>query len=167
MKVFVSSDMEGTAGVVDWSQCLPGEREYEHYRSLLQAEVNAAITGAMDGGATEFLVNDSHSSMQNLRPAELAGEARYLSGRHKALYMMQARRLLRRRVLRLVPRVDVVGVAAVAHLQPECDRRGLPERDDRGGVRDQRAGGARPRGPRGARHRRRRDRRGGASGLPW
>src|SRR3954469_11668244 len=96
MKVFVSSDMEGTAGVVDWSQCLPGEREYEHYRALLQAEVNAAITGAMDGGATEFLVNDSHSSMQNLRPAELtlrpggfAGRAPYLSGRHKPLYMMQ------------------------------------------------------------------------------
>jgi D-amino peptidase len=89
MKVFVSSDMEGTAGVVDWSQCLPGEREYEHYRTLLQAEVNAAIAGALEGGATEFLVNDSHSSMQNLRPAELAGGARYLSGRHKPLYMMQ------------------------------------------------------------------------------
>jgi D-amino peptidase len=89
MKVFISSDMEGTAGVVDWSQCRPGEPEHEHYRELLLGEVNAAIEGAADGGATEFLVNDSHSTMQNLRPERLAHRARYLSGRHKPLYMMQ------------------------------------------------------------------------------
>ena len=89
MKVFVSSDMEGTAGVVDWTQCLAGNPEYEHYRGLLQDEVNAAIIGAQAAGATEFLVNDSHSLMQNLKPATLAGRARYLSGRHKPLYMMQ------------------------------------------------------------------------------
>jgi len=89
MKVFVSSDMEGTAGVVDWAQCLPGEPEHEHYRGLLLDEVNAAIQGAADAGAEEFLVNDSHSSMHNLRPDQLAHRARYLSGRHKPMYMMQ------------------------------------------------------------------------------
>lgn len=89
MKIFVSSDMEGTAGVVDWSQCRPGQPEYEHYRGLLQEEVNAAIEGAMAAGADEFVVNDSHSTMANLRPEALAGRARYLSGRHKPLYMMQ------------------------------------------------------------------------------
>jgi D-amino peptidase len=89
MKIFISSDMEGTAGVVDWSQCLAGQPEYEHYRTLLQHEVNAAIEGAIAAGADEFLVNDSHSKMQNLRPDQLAGRARYLSGRHKPMYMMQ------------------------------------------------------------------------------
>ena len=89
MKIFISSDMEGTAGVVDWAQCMQGESEYEYYRTLLQAEVNAAIEGAMSAGATEFLVNDSHSTMRNLRPDGLAGRARYLSGRHKPMYMMQ------------------------------------------------------------------------------
>ncbi len=89
MKVYISSDMEGTAGVVDWSQCLPPQPEYEHYRGLLQAEVNASIEGAMSAGATTFLVNDSHSSMQNLRPDGLLGRARYLSGRHKPMYMME------------------------------------------------------------------------------
>jgi D-amino peptidase len=89
MKVFVSSDMEGTAGVVDWAQCLPGEPEYRVFRRLLLAEVNAAIDGAADAGADEFLVNDSHSSMRNLYPDELHGRASYLSGRHKPLYMMQ------------------------------------------------------------------------------
>jgi len=89
MKVFISSDMEGTAGVADWSQCLVGGPDYDYYRGLLQAEVNAAIEGAMEAGAAEFLVNDSQSKMQNLRPDELAGRARYLSGRHKPRYMMQ------------------------------------------------------------------------------
>jgi D-amino peptidase len=93
LKIFISSDMEGTAGVVDWDQCRPGQHDYEYYRDLLQAEVNAAIEGASaaggDDGPPEFLVNDSHGRMANLRPAQLAGGASYLSGRHKPMYMMQ------------------------------------------------------------------------------
>jgi len=89
MKIFISSDMEGTAGVVDWSQCLAGNPEYEYYRGLLQDEVNASIKGAAAAGANEFLVNDSHSSMQNMRPDKFEGNARYLSGRFKPMYMMQ------------------------------------------------------------------------------
>ena len=91
MKIFISSDMEGTAGVVDWDQCRPGRQDYEYYRELLQAEVNAAIEGVLQvgGGPHEFLVNDSHGRMANLRPSQLAGGASYLSGRHKPLYMMQ------------------------------------------------------------------------------
>lgn len=89
MRVFLSCDMEGTAGIVDWSQCRGPGAEYELGRRLLLAEVNAAIDGAIDGGATEVLVNDSHGAMANLPPAELHGGAGYLSGRHKPLYMMQ------------------------------------------------------------------------------
>lgn len=89
MKVFVSSDMEGTAGIVDWSQCRPGSPAYEAGCALLLAEVNAAIEGAREAGATEIVVNDSHGAMANLPPASLAGEASYLSGRHKPLYMLE------------------------------------------------------------------------------
>ncbi|MGH9099329.1 MAG: M55 family metallopeptidase [Acidimicrobiales bacterium] len=89
MKVFVSSDMEGTAGVVDWEQVRIGGPDYRAYTELLLSEVNAAIEGAMEAGATEFLVNDSHGKMANLRPDALAGRASYLSGRLKPRYMMQ------------------------------------------------------------------------------
>ena len=89
MKVFVSSDMEGTAGVVDWDQCVGDGPEAAAGRKLLLAEVNAAIEGAVAGGATEVVVNDSHATMRNLPPAELAGGASYISGSHKPLYMMQ------------------------------------------------------------------------------
>lgn len=89
MKIFISSDMEGTAGVVDWEQCLNTGIQYAYYADLLTAEINAAIEGALQAGATEFLVNDSHSKMMNLKPGALAGQARYLSGRYKPMYMMQ------------------------------------------------------------------------------
>jgi D-amino peptidase len=89
MKVFLSSDMEGTAGVVDWEQCVGAGPEAAAGRRLLLAEVNAAIEGALAGGATEIVVNDSHATMRNLPPGELAGGASYISGSHKPLYMMQ------------------------------------------------------------------------------
>jgi len=89
MKVFLSTDMEGTAGVVDWEQCIGDGPEVAAGRRLLLAEVNAAIEGALAGGATEIVVNDSHSTMRNLPARELAGGASYISGRHKPLYMMQ------------------------------------------------------------------------------
>jgi D-amino peptidase len=89
VKVFLSCDMEGVAGIVDWSQCRPGGQGYEAGCALMLAEVNAAIDGAMAGGATEVVVNDSHGGMYNLDPAALAGSTSYLSGRHKPGYMME------------------------------------------------------------------------------
>lgn len=89
MKVFLSCDMEGVAGIVDWSQCRPGGHGYDVGCALMLAEVNAAIEGALAGGADEVLVNDSHGGMYNLDPAGLAGRSRYLSGRHKPGYMME------------------------------------------------------------------------------
>ena len=89
MKVWISSDMEGVAGIVDWDQCRPGSPNHALGCALLLGEVNAAIEGAIAGGATEIVLNDSHSTMANLDPRLLAGGTRYLSGRHKPLYMME------------------------------------------------------------------------------
>jgi D-amino peptidase len=89
VKVFISFDMEGVAGIVDWSQCRGPGQPYEEGRRLLLGEVNAAIDGALAGGATEIVCNDSHGTMNNLDPAALHGQASYVSGRHKPLYMMQ------------------------------------------------------------------------------
>lgn len=89
MKVFISCDMEGVAGIVDWSQCSPGGHGYDVGCALMLAEVNAAIEGALAAGADEVLVNDSHGGMFNLDPARLVRPATYLSGRHKPGYMME------------------------------------------------------------------------------
>jgi D-amino peptidase len=89
VKVYSSVDLEGVAGISDWEQCLPGGDDYPLGRELALGEVNAAIDGAVAAGATQILVNDSHSVMRNLPPAQLAGHASYLSGRFKPLYMME------------------------------------------------------------------------------
>lgn len=89
MKVFISFDMEGVAGIVDWAQCRPPGQAYEEGRALLLGEVNAAIDGALAGGATAFACNDSHGAMNNLNPAQLHGRAAYIAGRHKPGYMME------------------------------------------------------------------------------
>jgi D-amino peptidase len=89
MKVFISSDIEGTAGIVDWQQVRASGADYALGRRLLTGEVNAAIDGAVQSGAAEILVNDSHSTMQNIDPGTLHHHASYLSGRHKPLYMME------------------------------------------------------------------------------
>ncbi|MHB1986388.1 MAG: M55 family metallopeptidase [Acidimicrobiales bacterium] len=89
MRVFVSSDMEGTAGIVDWSQCRGPGAAYDAGCALLLAEVNAAIDGAVEGGASAVTVNDSHGAMANLPPAGLHARAGYISGRYKPLYMME------------------------------------------------------------------------------
>src|SRR4051794_23038521 len=89
MKIFVSSDIEGTAGIADWQQVLGPGAEYERGRRLLLDEVNAAIDGALAGGAQEIVVNDSHAFMFNLPAEELHGGASSILGKHKPLYMMQ------------------------------------------------------------------------------
>jgi D-aminopeptidase len=82
VKVFISFDMEGVAGIVDWAQCVPPGPAYEEGRALLLGEVNAAIDGAMAAGATEIVCNDSHGTMSNLNPVDLHGRAAYIAGRH-------------------------------------------------------------------------------------
>ncbi|HXR66230.1 MAG TPA: M55 family metallopeptidase [Ktedonobacteraceae bacterium] len=89
MKLFISTDFEGTSGIVAWEQIIEGQAEYEQGRLLLTNEVNAVITGAQEAGAGEFVVNDAHHFMRNLHPQDLLGEAMLISGRHKPLYMME------------------------------------------------------------------------------
>jgi D-amino peptidase len=97
VKVLISADMEGTCGVVSWVQVAPPESgeepsnqtEYERARARMTAEVNAAIEGALAGGAEEVIVNDSHDGMRNLIPEELHPSCRFISGNDKALGMVQ------------------------------------------------------------------------------
>lgn len=89
MRLFLSTDFEGTSGIVAWEQIIEGSAEYEQGRRLLTDEVNAVINGAIEAGAAEFVVNDSHHHMRNLHPQDLHGHATLITGRHKPLYMME------------------------------------------------------------------------------
>jgi D-amino peptidase len=82
MKVYVLTDMEGASYVVREQQTEPGNREYEEACLLLTKDVNAAVEGALEGGASEVLVNDLHGARNgfNLVPEELHEEAKYITG---------------------------------------------------------------------------------------
>lgn len=92
MNVYISCDMEGTAGVCSWKQCDPSDaHEYPIFRRYMTREVAAAIEGARAAGASDILLNDSHWSMRNLLLDELPQDAglRVISGAPKPWSMMQ------------------------------------------------------------------------------
>lgn len=81
LKVFISVDMEGLAGVVtsaDVSGAANGD--YQYFRKVMAAETNAAIEGAYRAGATYVLVRDSHGSKENLIPGDVDPRAHLLRG---------------------------------------------------------------------------------------
>src|SRR5215475_5254511 len=90
LKVLISADMEGVGGVSTWSvQASAGGREYEKFRRLMTLEVNAAIAGAAEAGATEFVVADSHGDGQNIDIELLDKRARLIRAWPRPLQMME------------------------------------------------------------------------------
>ncbi|HXE56704.1 MAG TPA: M55 family metallopeptidase [Gemmatimonadales bacterium] len=93
MRVYISVDMEGIAGVVHESQTDPVDPqhagEYQRFRRLMTAEANAAIEGALAANATAVVVNDSHWNMRNLLAEELHPAAELISGVPKPRSMME------------------------------------------------------------------------------
>ena len=87
LKVYISVDMEGIAGVVSNAQA--GGSDYEWARPLMLAETNAAIAGAFDAGATEVVVNDAHGSHTNLRADQIDRRAMLITGQPKPLGMVE------------------------------------------------------------------------------
>lgn len=88
MKVFISVDMEGVSGITHSSQAAPGRQDYEWARTMMTAEANAAVQGALDGGATEIVVADSHDGMRNIRLDMLHPAATLISGSGRPLSMV-------------------------------------------------------------------------------
>jgi D-amino peptidase len=88
MKVLISTDIEGVAGVVHPEQVRYGNPEYERARLLMTGEANAAISGAFDAGASAVLVNDSHGSFRNMPPDLLDDRAQAVIGKPRYLSMM-------------------------------------------------------------------------------
>jgi D-amino peptidase len=88
VKVYVSVDMEGIAGVNHPNPTRRDDRGYPNAVELMTGETNAAIEGAFDGGATEVLVNDSHGGMYNLSQLGLDPRAHLLQGQ-KAWSMVE------------------------------------------------------------------------------
>src|SRR5215831_15455249 len=66
LKVYISVDMEGIAGVVTADQLGPGGFEYERFRRFMTNETLAAVNAAKEAGATEIVISDSHGNGESL-----------------------------------------------------------------------------------------------------
>lgn len=80
MKVYVSVDMEGIAGIVLREQLKRGESLYEEARHLLTKEVNIVVESLLAEGATEIIVKDAHGSGFNFLVDQLHPQATYCFG---------------------------------------------------------------------------------------
>jgi D-amino peptidase len=86
MRIYLSVDMEGLAGVAHPAQTSFGREgvsdrtDYDRTRGLMAEEANAAIGAAYQAGADEVVVNDSHWQMRNLRSEDLDPRARLIIG---------------------------------------------------------------------------------------
>lgn len=89
MKVYISVDMEGVAGIATLDQIVRGGSGYPRAQELMTQEANAAIAGAFEGGATSVVVNDSHGTMDNLLHDRLDPRARLVFGAPKAQCMAE------------------------------------------------------------------------------
>ncbi|HUK72203.1 MAG TPA: M55 family metallopeptidase [Streptosporangiaceae bacterium] len=89
MKVLISADMEGATGVTWPADVEPGTEQWQRCRRMFTSDVNAAIAGFFDAGATGVVVNEAHATMRNLLLEELDGRAAMLTGRHKELGMVE------------------------------------------------------------------------------
>ena len=89
IKVFLSVDMEGIGGVVTAEQLGPTGFEYARFREFMTAEALAAIDGARQGGATQFVVADSHGNEQNLLIERFPSDVTIIRGSPRPLGMME------------------------------------------------------------------------------
>ncbi len=89
MKVLIAADMEGISGVVSWDHVNPEHAEYQRFRRLMTQDVNAAIQGAVEGGARDIQVTDGHWNSTNILIEELDSRAQLNSGTPSPLSMVQ------------------------------------------------------------------------------
>lgn len=89
MHVLISADMEGVTGVTWPDDVEPGTARWAYFRQMLTGDVNAAIAGFFEAGATEVTVNEAHATMRNLLLDALDERAVALTGRNKPYGMMQ------------------------------------------------------------------------------
>lgn len=80
MKVFISADLEGVAGITAWDETDNGSGSYPYFAEQMTKEVVAACTGANLAGAQEIVVKDAHETGRNINPSQLPENVRLIRG---------------------------------------------------------------------------------------
>ncbi len=71
MKIYISSDMEGIAGVVNWNEVNNDQADYQWSKQQMTKEVQVVCETALELSATKVIVKDAHDSGRNINITEL------------------------------------------------------------------------------------------------
>lgn len=80
MKVYISVDIEGVAGITHWDEATKNHDDYKLFQEYMSKEALAACQGAIEAGATDILVKDAHDSGRNILDDMLPDIARVIHG---------------------------------------------------------------------------------------
>lgn len=80
MKIYISADIEGVAGITAWDEARRSSPTYPYFADQMTKEVAAACQGARMAGAKEILVKDAHGSGRNINPLKLPEYVRLIRG---------------------------------------------------------------------------------------
>lgn len=89
MRIFLSADIEGVAGIAHLPSTGPGRFDYEAGRRWMTLEVAAACEASIAAGATEIVVTDGHGAAHNLLFDELPDCVRLIRSWPRPLIQMQ------------------------------------------------------------------------------
>lgn len=88
MKIFISADLEGVNGVAAPEDVEEVGSGYQQARVFMTEEVNAVVSGAFAGGASEVIVCDSHNVSANIKVEQLDDRAQLVRGDTRANSMV-------------------------------------------------------------------------------
>lgn len=80
MKIHISVDIEGCAGITHWDEATRSHPDYPEFREIMTGEALAAIEGARAAGAKEIVLKDAHDSGRNLLLDRLPADVRLIRG---------------------------------------------------------------------------------------
>ena len=80
MKIYISADIEGVAGITAWEEARKSSPNYPYFAEQMTKEVAAACGGATMAGATEIIVKDAHASGMNMNPSKLPENVKLIRG---------------------------------------------------------------------------------------
>lgn len=80
MKIYISADIEGTCGIVNWDETELSKADSSYFKEQMTKEVVAACEGAFEGGATEIFIKDAHDSARNIDLSKLPQGVKLMRG---------------------------------------------------------------------------------------
>lgn len=87
MRVAISVDMEGISGIVSSKEIAEKGIDYKRAQEWITADTNAAVEGALEAGAKEVVVHDSHGfAYRNILFDKIHPEAQLIAGQPVILF---------------------------------------------------------------------------------